>query len=45
MEIKKPELSRLKARMGAEDREMKRKGQKPLSCREALGKYRKYLEK
>ena len=39
------EAARLKARMDAEDREMEKKGQKPLTRRQALGKYSKYLGK
>ena len=39
------ETLRLKARMDAEDREMERKGEKPLTRRQALGKYAKYLGK
>jgi len=39
------EAMRLKVRMDAEDREMEKKGQKPLTRRQALGKYAKYLGK
>ena len=38
------ETIRLKVRMDAEDREMERKGQAPLTAKEALGKYAKYLK-
>ena len=43
MKTKKSGLARLKARMDAEDREMKRKGQRLLSRKEALGEYAKHL--
>ena len=38
------EAMRLKERMDAEDGEMKSAGKKPLSRKEALGKYAKYLK-
>jgi len=38
------ETMRLKERMDAEDNEMERAGKKPLSRKEALGKYAKYLK-
>ena len=41
---KTSETARLKKRMDAEDREMARKGQKPLTRRQALGKYSKHLK-
>jgi len=41
----KSETMRLKARMDAEDREMEKKGQKPMNRKQALGKYSKYLGK
>ena len=44
MGMTKSETIRLKARMDAEDREMEKKGQKPLNRKEALGKYAKYLD-
>ncbi|MCX6771408.1 MAG: hypothetical protein NTX79_05115 [Candidatus Micrarchaeota archaeon] len=40
----KSETARLKARMDAEDREMEKKGQKPMNAKEALGKYAKCLK-